>query len=71
MPLELPDSNLSIDDLVHRLKEKIDTLTEQQTSALHNAIYVGMTPDEAKEYDARRQKISQLIAELVNLQNAG
>ena len=65
------DPKLSPHDLVQRLKEEIGALTDQQTNALQAAIYVGMTPDEAKKYDARRQEISRLIAELANLQKAG
>ena len=40
---------------IHRLKEDIDKLTEEQAKALKLAIYVGMTPDEAQEYDNRRE----------------
>jgi len=35
-------------------KEEIEKLTAQQTEARNLAIYVGMTPDEAAEYDERR-----------------
>ena len=70
-PLRSIDPKLSLHDLVQRLKEQIGALTEQQSNALQTAIYVGMTPNEAKEYDARRQEISRLIAELAKLQNAG
>ena len=33
----------------------MDKLTEEQAKALKLAIYVGMTPDEAQEYDNRRE----------------
>jgi 7-cyano-7-deazaguanine synthase in queuosine biosynthesis len=34
------------------------------------AVYVGMTPDEAKEYDDCRRRITQLIQELAALELA-
>jgi hypothetical protein len=49
---------------VRRLKQEIDELTLQQSDALKSAIYVGMTPDEAKDYDARRSRIMQLAEQL-------
>jgi hypothetical protein len=49
---------------VRRLKQEIDELTLQQSNALKSAIYVGMTPDEAKDYDARRSRIMQLAEQL-------
>lgn len=57
-------------DAIHRLKQEIDRLSQEQSDALKSATYVGMTPDEAKEYDARRQKITQLVQELSLLQKA-
>jgi hypothetical protein len=55
---------------VHRLKQQINELTEEQSEALESAIYVGMTPEEAKKYDARRAKIMQLAAHLQQLSGA-
>lgn len=55
-------------ELVHRLKEEIDKLTEEQSNALESAVYVGMTPDEAKEYDERRARILKLIDYLAKLE---
>ena len=55
---------------VERLKEKIDTLTEEQAQALQTATYLGMTPDEATEYDHRRSRILTLIEELERLETA-
>jgi hypothetical protein len=51
-------------EAIHRLKEEIDKLTLQQTEALKMAIYVGMTPDEAKEYDERRRRILEFVLDL-------
>jgi hypothetical protein len=55
---------------VHRLKQQIDALTQQQTQALRQATYLGMTTDEAKEYDARRNEITRLARELSSLTQA-
>ena len=55
---------------VHRIKEEIDRLTEEQVKALKAATYVGMTPNEAKDYDARREKINKLIRELERYEKA-
>jgi uncharacterized protein YeaC (DUF1315 family) len=55
---------------VHQLKQEIDTLTEEQAQALRTAVYVGMTPEEAREYDERRQRITQMVQELALLEQA-
>jgi len=65
----VPDSSNTVES-VHRLKQEIDRLTEQQSQALQRAIYTGMTPDEAKEYDGRRKKITQLLNQLSNMEKA-
>jgi hypothetical protein len=49
---------------VHTVKQQIDTLTEKQIDALKHATYLGMTPDEAQDYDERRKTIVKLVAEL-------
>lgn len=54
-------------DAVHRVKGEIDRLTEQQSDALKRAIYLGMTTDEAKEYDERQRQITELVQELTLL----
>jgi hypothetical protein len=43
----------SVEETVHRLKEEIDTLNQQQSEAPKTATYLGMTPDEAQDYDQR------------------
>lgn len=55
---------------VHRIKQEIDSLTEQQSKALEMAIYLGMAPEEAREYDQRRKKIVALVQELAEMQKA-
>jgi len=57
-------------EAIHRLKEEIDKLTEQQTEALKMATYVGMTPDEATEYDQRRARIMQYVQDLKTLEES-
>ncbi|HEX6820632.1 MAG TPA: hypothetical protein VF123_01155 [Candidatus Sulfotelmatobacter sp.] len=57
-------------EAIHHLKEEIDKLTEQQTEALNLAIYVGMTPDEAAEYDERRSTILQYVQDLKTLEES-
>ncbi len=55
---------------VHRVKEEIDRLTEIQSHALKQATFVGMTPEEAQEYDDRRSQITRLLHQLEALQKA-
>ena len=55
---------------IHLLKEEIDQLTAQQLEALRSATFVGMTPDEAQEYDARRSLILEKIEELRQMESA-
>ena len=55
---------------VHKLKQQVDTLTEQQMEALKQATYLGMTSDEAKEYDQRRKRITKMVQELGDLEKA-
>jgi hypothetical protein len=55
---------------IHRLKEEIGRLTKQQTEDLQSATYLGMTPTEAKQYDARRAQILKLVEQLRQLEKA-
>lgn len=57
-------------EAVHRLKEEIDKLTLQQSKALRMATLVGMTPDEAQEYDARRILILKYVHDLAVLEES-
>jgi hypothetical protein len=49
---------------------EIDLLTAQQTNALQMATFLGMTPEEAKEYDNRRSRITRLVKQLAMLTKA-
>ena len=55
---------------IHRLKQDIDSLGEQQAEALKTATFVGMTSDEVIEYDKRAEKITELIQRLALLRKA-
>lgn len=57
-------------EVIHRLKEEIDKLTEQQAEALRTATYLGMTTDEAKEYEQRREKILDYVKDLKMLEES-
>lgn len=57
-------------EAIHRLKQEIDKLTVQQAEALHTATYVGMTPDEAREYDERRRQILKYVQDLAVLEES-
>jgi hypothetical protein len=60
MPVEESDTKAT----VRRIKQEIDRLTGEQSQALKLAVYVGMTPDEAKQYDERLRRIEKLGTEL-------
>ena len=57
-------------EATHILKQKIDHLSNIQSEALRSATFVGMSPEEAKEYDARRQEITGLVKQLQSFENA-
>lgn len=71
--LSMPMNSHSSPDTVqtiHQLKQEIERLGQQQSEALKTATYVGMTPEEARQYDTRRQKITKLVEELKLLKDA-
>jgi hypothetical protein len=57
-------------EAVHRLKEEVDQLTLQQSKALRMATLVGMTPEEAQDYDARRKLILKYVQDLAVLEES-
>jgi len=57
-------------DIFQRIKQEIERLTREQSEALKSATFVGMTPNEAKEYDDRRKKITCLVEQLRLLKDA-
>jgi hypothetical protein len=56
-------------DVVSRLRDEIKRLTHQQSESL-KATSLGMTLDEAREYDERRSRITELVRELAELTSA-
>jgi len=55
---------------IHRMKEEIAKLIEQQTEALRTATCLGMTTDEAKEYEQRRERILGHVKDLKILEES-
>ena len=66
----MPPEPYDTSEAVHRLKEEIDKLTLQQSKALRMATLVGMTPDEAPEYDQRRKVILKYVHDLAVLEES-
>jgi hypothetical protein len=54
---------------IKQVTEEIYQLAEEQTKALKQATFLGMTTDEASHCDSRRGRIRHLIRELQQLQN--
>ena len=55
---------------VHRIKQEIDRLKDELADALKSAIYLGMSTEQAKAYDERRNRITRLMQELQALTRA-
>jgi hypothetical protein len=53
--------------VVRRLKAEIGRLTKKQADVLRVATQIGMTPDEAKQYDSRQTELVKLVDELRRL----
>ena len=64
-----PDTSKTV-ELIHTIKEEIDALSEQQADALKAATYLAMTPEEARQYDSRRERVTELIKKSEMLQRA-
>lgn len=65
-----PDYASSTEDAIHRLKEEIDKLTKEQSQALDRAVYLGMSPEEAREYTGRRKLILKYVQDLAILEQS-
>jgi hypothetical protein len=50
-----------------QLQEEIHRLLELQHKDLQRATYVGLTPDEGRELEARRKQITALVNQLGKL----
>jgi len=53
---------------IKRMTEEIYSLAEEQTKALKAATFLGMTTNEANEWDSRRGRIRHLVTEIEQLQ---
>jgi hypothetical protein len=49
---------------IENLRQEIAELKELQNEALRTAVFVGMSREEAREYDARHARIVALTAQL-------
>jgi hypothetical protein len=56
-------------DRIQTLRNEIAALTQKQADAMGRATRVGMTPSEAKVFDARRLRIDALTKELAQLKS--
>ena len=66
----MPDFPSKIAQKITNLRGQIAKLTEQQSNALQRAIFVGMTPKDANEYDERRLEILQCLQDLKALEES-
>ena len=63
---ELPEAIV----LAQRIRHEIEELTREHKQALERATFVGLTSDEARALDQRRETITSLLRELKLLQGA-
>ena len=63
------DSPSELVRAIHSVRKEINRLSLEQVQALQEAISIGMTPDEAKECNARVDKIVELIDVLEQLES--
>lgn len=57
-------SRPEVQPTVERLSQQIRELQNLQDEVCKDAVYLGMTPEIAKECDERRQRIAKLTEEL-------
>ena len=53
--------------LLKHLTSQISRISEQQTEALRNAAFVGMTEEDVREYQYRGRKLAELVNEFAVL----
>lgn len=56
-------------DTIARLRQEIHRVRAEQFKALKTATFVGMTSDEAKEFDERGREIASILEKLMMLQD--
>ncbi len=54
-------------ETAEELKREIDRLFRLQAETLDRAVYVGMTPEEARTMEARRHRITAIVEKLAAL----
>ena len=62
-------NSLTSSVLIERLTSEISRLSQQQSEALGMEALVGMTEDEAREFEQRRRTIGELVGELAMLRS--
>jgi hypothetical protein len=60
------DTSKSV-DTIQGIRQEIENLRQELSDALKTATYVGMTAEEAKTYDERRQRLTALVERLREL----
>ena len=53
--------------MTEHIMEEINTLHDQQNTAIRNAALIGMTEREEAEYNGRAEKIARLVKQLTLL----
>ena len=64
MPHEAPTPESN-----EKLREEFNRLRQEQDERMRQAIYIGMTADEAKEYEKVRKRLIELFERLYQLKS--
>ena len=60
----MPDQDRTQESNAQSLIQEVDRLLCEQDEAISRAVYVGMSVNEAKEYDKRRKRLDELFEKL-------
>jgi hypothetical protein len=60
----MPDQDRTQESNAGSVIKEVDRLLWEQDEAISRALYVGMSVNEAKEYDKRRKRINELFETL-------
>lgn len=55
---------------IEQLQHEVRTLTGQQNQAIRDTILIPMTPDQEKQFDERRKRITSLRNRIMRLQQS-
>jgi hypothetical protein len=58
------------DEAMKRLKEEIKRLRQEHSDATRGAVFFGMTREEAKTHERRREEMNRLYEELALLEKS-